>query len=138
VKRLLLLLACAAAAVGCESYAQSKIDLADQARKGVRLARDAAERREQQLAAFDQRQREQLDAAFDADVARRPGLTADWVVAHRRAYAAALDALRSRRVEAERARLKSLENLDAVDAALAQIQRMQQAELKLTIPEVKP
>jgi hypothetical protein len=135
VKRLLLITLLAA---GCASYGESKIELAEQARRGVKLAREATERREQQLAAFDARQRTALDEAFDADVLHRAGLTADWVVAHRRAYAVALDALRGRRLEAERAKQKALENLDAVDRALVQLQQMQQAELKLALPEVKP
>ena len=135
MKRILLI---ALVAAGCASYGESKIELAEQARRGVRLARDATERREQQLAAFDARQRTALDAAFDADVLSRAGLTADWVVTHRRAYAVALDALRGRRIEAERAKQQALANLDAVDRALVQLQQMQQAELKLSFPEVKP
>lgn len=135
MKRLLFLALCVA---GCAEYGQSKIELAEQARRGVQMAREATERREQQLAAFDARQRTLLDEAFDADVLNRAGLTADWVVAHRRAYAVALDALRGRRLEAERAKQKALQNLDAVDRALAQLQQMQQAELKLSLPEVMP
>jgi flagellar motility protein MotE (MotC chaperone) len=117
VKRALVIVIAIAASAGCAEYGQSKIELAEQARRGVKMARDATERREQQLAAFDARQRTMLDAAFDADV---------------------LDALRGRRLEAERAKQRALENLDAVDRALVQLQQMQQAELKLSLPEVKP
>lgn len=135
MKRAMLLIVVALAAAGCAEYGERKVELAEQARRGVKMARDATERREQQLAAFDARQRTQLDEAFDADVLNRSGLTPDWVVSHRRAYAVALDALRNRRIEAERARQQALSNLDAVDAALAQLQEMERAQLKL-IPEV--
>ena len=132
-----LVLVLLASLAGCEGYAQSKIDLADQARRGVALARDAASQREQQLDAADARQRQQLDDAFDADVFARPALTADWVVAHRRAYAVALDALRLQRQAAERSRDRTLSNLDSVDSAIAQLQRMQHGELKLSTLEGK-
>lgn len=136
MKRAATLLAMAALAAGCAGYTQSKIDLAEQARRGVAMARATAERREQQISALDARQRSQLDAAFDADVTNRPGLTADWVIAHRRAYAVALDALRTRSIEGERTRQRTLENLDAVDAALARLQQMHESERKLSLPEV--
>ena len=133
----MLSIGAAGCAAGCATYTQSKIDLAEQARRGVRMARDAAERREQQIGALDARQRTRIDEAFDADVTVRPGLTADWVIDHRRAYAVALDALRGQRIDAERARQRTFDTLDAVDAALVQLQRMHASELKLSIPELK-
>lgn len=81
--------------------------------------------------------RAKLDAAFDEDVASRGALDAEWVISHRKAYALAVDAFEADRRAADAEGQQTLRRLDAVAAALAQLQQMHAAELKMTLPELK-
>ena len=123
---------------GCASYTQSKIDLAAQAQKAVTTVRsDIDSQRTRTLAAGDAL-RAQLDAAFDEDVASRgETLEPEWVIAHRKAYALALDAFEADRRAADAEGQATLRTLDSINAALGQLQQMHAAELKLTLPELK-
>lgn len=124
-------------AAGCASYTQSKIDLTAQARSGVSLVRhDVEASRERSDVACDAL-RSTLDAAFDEDVNARQSLDAEWVIAHRKAYSLAIDAFDADRRSADTALQSTLRTLDAIDAALAQLQQMHAAEMRLTLPEVK-
>ena len=122
---------------GCASYTQSKIDLTTQAKAGISLVRENVEATRGRATAAGKALRSRLDAAFDEDVAARPELDADWVIAHRKAYALAIDAFDADRRAADDAALNTLRTLDAVAAALTQLQQMHAAELQLTLPEVK-
>ena len=135
MKTMTLLLALAL--TGCASYTQSKIDLTTQAQHGVTLVRKSVEDAQTHSAAASDGLRAKLDAAFDEDVAARPELDAEWVIAHRKAYALAVDAFDADRRAADQSSLATLRTLDAMDAALAQLQQMHAGELKLTLPEVK-
>ena len=127
-----------ACATGCASYTRSKIDLTDQARRGIALVRDATASRQASLDAIANERRKQLDAAFDADVAAHAAsMTGEWVTAHRKAYAIGIDAIAGQQHIAEAVQATTLSNLDAVDAALVQLQQMHATELQFTLPEVK-
>lgn len=124
---------------GCASYTQSKIDLTAQAQAGVdRLREGVATMTAEQDQAIG-RLRSQLDLAFDEDVSTRDAtsLTPEWIIAHRQAYAAAIDAFAERRRGQTGLSHGMIGTLDAIDLVLAQLQQMHQAELRLTLPEVK-
>lgn len=138
MNRFLCLILSPAALVGCASYTQSKIDLTAQAQKGVGLVRQGVSERTADSERAAAALRERLDAAFDADVATREAgsLSTDWIIAHRKAYAAAIDAFEQRRATAIAADAAVLRTLNAIDLALSQLQQMHANELRLTLPEV--
>ncbi|MGH7214218.1 MAG: hypothetical protein ACREIT_05595, partial [Tepidisphaeraceae bacterium] len=76
--------------------------------------------------------RRRLDEAFDADVRERDlaGLTPEWVIAHRQAYAAALDALEKQRGASRESSQTTQRNLEAVEAALERLRWLQSIQLK--------
>jgi hypothetical protein len=125
-------------ATGCAGYTRSKIDLAAQAQAGVALVRSEVDAQRGRTIAASDALRAKLDAAFDEDVASRgEPLDADWVITHRKAYALAVDAFDADRRAADAEGQLTLRTLDSINAALAQLQQMHAAELKLTLPELK-
>ena len=132
-----LFLALAAFGGGCASYTQSKIELTKQAQGGVAIVREDVEATRGRASSASEALREKLDAAFDEDVASRAELDAEWVIAHRKAYALAIDAFDADRRAADAAALNTLRTLDAIAMALTQLQQMHASELQLTLPEVK-
>lgn len=123
---------------GCAQFSQVQIDLLSQSRRGIEHARTSLDDRSRLISAYHTLQRKRLDDAFDADVLERAELSADWVIEHRRAYAAAVDAVASARAKSVQADLSARENLDAVDQALQRVIWLQSAQLRLSsIPEPK-
>ena len=124
---------------GCASYTQSKIDLTAQAQECVAHVKAAVEANGVREDAASHALRAQLDAAFDEDVANRPaaGLTAEWVLAHRKAYGIALAAFDARQKSTADADRATLNTLDRIAVVLAQLQQMHASELQLTLPEVR-
>jgi len=118
----------ALASGGCRTWVESQALLTDQARRGVELCRAANAGHRQVVAQLHQLQRGRLDGAFDADVRDQPALAADWVVEHRKAYAAALDALHAAQQSSLAAVAAEGENLNAVDAALVRLRHLQQIQ----------
>ena len=135
MKRLIFLIALCA---GCANYTQSKIDLVAQAQRGVTQVRQAIEAHSAQATADADALRNRLDAAFDADVASHDPatITGEWIIAHRKAYAAAIDAFDQKRAGSLAADAAALGTLNAIDLALSQLQLMHASELRLTLPEV--
>ena len=138
MRRILVLVALSAApllSLGCGPYTRVQMDLVTQARRGVALA---AEHRAAQSAAAEQLakfRRQRLDEAFDADVIDRGmELSPEWVIEHRKAYAAALDAYARERAAAAEFEEVSLRNLRDTDAALARLQWLQATQLKFAWP----
>lgn len=125
-----------ASCAGCASYTQTKIDLTAQIRSGIESTRQATVLQHQVLDALAEAQIGRLDAAFDADVKSRDTISADWVIAHRKAYIAARDAMHEHResLGASQARLES--NLQSIDLALGQLQRIHAMEQQVRLPEV--
>lgn len=137
MKHLLITKCLALASTGCAPYAQLQMDLVEQARKGVELATETQTSHRAVADRLHALQRDRVDEAFDADVRERQNLDADWVIEHRRAYAAALDALASRNVASAQADLAARENLEATDAALKQLHLLQSLPLRiLNIKEI--
>lgn len=116
---------------GCAPYVQVQMDLVEQARKGVELAGEAQASHRQVASQLRALQRDRVDEAFDADVRQRSRLDADWVIEHRRAYAAALDALAKQEQASADADRVARENLQATDAALKQLHWLQSLQLRV-------
>jgi hypothetical protein len=66
--------------------------------------------------------RKQLDEAFDEDVRAHNPLSADWVIEHRRAYAAGLLAMEAAHAATVTADETLSRNIKAIDAALQRAQ----------------
>jgi hypothetical protein len=116
---------------GCTTYTRSEIDLAEQARKGLTLVRLAQADHVALAGRMNEAQRKRLDDAFDADVRETADLSPEWVVDHRKAYATGIDALAVQHNASSLAAQTAARNVEAIDAALAQLQRLQKARLKL-------
>ncbi len=118
-------------ASGCAPYTEAQMRLAEQSRRGIELCRAAHAEREQFIEQYFKVQRSRLDDAFDADVRETEMLDPDWVIEHRRAYAAAIDVFAAQRLASLEAGRTLSRNLDAIDAALSRILVLQQAQLRL-------
>jgi hypothetical protein len=124
---------------GCAPLMEAQSDLVAQARRGIDVAQEnraGAGTVYEQLAKL---KRQRLDEAFDADVRDRErtgDLSSDWVVAHRAAYAAALDAYAKESQTLRASDDVARRNLHAVDAALQRLQWLQSIQNRwLTLPQ---
>src|ERR1043166_1238792 len=106
---------------GCAQYAQVQMDLVTQARKGVAICQKSTEGHGQVIERLTDLQRTRLNEAFDADVRDNPALSADWVVEHRKAYAAALLVLAQEQQQLQQARKTESQNLASIDQALTKL-----------------
>jgi hypothetical protein len=119
---------------GCAPYTQVQMTLVEQARRGVAQVAQAAQAHEDAAEQLYTAKRQRLDEAFDADVrereAREGTVGADWVIEHRRAYAAGVDAMERQRAAAQAASEVTRRNLRAVDDALQRLAWLQSLELQ--------
>jgi hypothetical protein len=130
MKRVAILLELMFVVCGCAPYTQVQMRLVEQARKGVALCGESAAGREPMVQWLHELQRARLDEAFDADVAERPALTAEWVREHRKAYAVAIETLSLQKQRLNEAAAVERRNLKAIDAALARLEWLQSIQLK--------
>ena len=119
---LLLLTFNATFATGCNTFTDAQLHLVEQARRGLELQKQAAAQQAQFVQKYYQLQRDRLDAAFDADVRETDLLSKDWVIEHRQAYAAAVDAIHTQQNKATDADATSAKTFAAIDAALEHLQ----------------
>jgi len=117
---------------GCTQYAQVQMNLAAEARKGVAMCQTSHEAYVKAIDALHASQRARLDDAFDQDVRDQSALAPDWVVAHRKVYAAALEALASEQQQLHQASDADLRNLQSIDAALAKLYWLESIEANWT------
>lgn len=128
MKRLLLLIVPLVA--GCAPVIQAEVDLIAASRKGVAMTRESVESRQEMVAMLLRKDRDALAVAFDEDLLARDTLDAAWVIEARRAYSIAFEAL-VRRDESVRASFEAdLDNLTAVDEAMAELERLNQQQLQ--------
>jgi hypothetical protein len=106
--------------------------LLQQSRNGLSLVRSSIESRQQTIESFLTRDRKQLDEAFDSDVIQQTTLSPGWVIEARQVYAAALDGLVRRDASIRNAFETDLDNLRAIDEALAEVDRLNQTQLQWT------
>lgn len=109
---------------GCAPYADAQLALITQARRGLELVEQSHAERGLLIAHYQQVQRHQLDDAFDDDVRQRESLDGDWVIEHRRAYAAALDALSAQRTATRDADAAAAANLQAISQSLDRLESL--------------
>ncbi len=117
---------------GCAPYVEVQSQLVEQTQRGVAALQQSLEQKSQIVARHHAMQRERLDDAFDADVLQRDAsqLTADWVIEHRRAYAAAVDALSAARFASDHANEVDRRNAKATRDALERLRWLQQVQLR--------
>jgi hypothetical protein len=118
-------------ASGCAPYAQVQIDLLRQVDAGLAKTQSSLDESSQVIAAYHELRRKQLDEAFDLDVRQRDALDADWVIEHRKAYAAAVDLLSAARSRNEQAAQVDRQNLASLRDAISRIIWLQQLQLQL-------
>jgi hypothetical protein len=118
---------------GCAPYTQVQSQLVEQTARGVAALQQSLEQKSQIVAQHHALRRRQLDDAFDADVRGRDAskLAADWVIEHRRAYAAALDALSAARVASVQADEADRRNARAARDALERLRCLLSVQLRL-------
>jgi flagellar motility protein MotE (MotC chaperone) len=117
---------------GCDSLLTAQLQLAQESQKGVALCRQAVTQRSALVGRLFEVERQRLDEAFDEDVRQQPDFTVEWILEHRRAYAAALDAIARQRAASEKTQETAARNLDAMDEALSRLIRIQRAQSELT------
>ena len=137
MKTLLAMLFCLLS--GCAPFIDAQSSLLIEARRGIELAQSNRGSVSGVYAQLAKLKRQRLDAAFDADVReheREEALSADWVIDHRAAYAAALDAYATENAQLRASDDVARRNLDATDAALARLQWLQSIQNRwLKLPE---
>jgi hypothetical protein len=109
---------------GCASYTQVQIDLVEQAQRGVELLAEHHQQQAQLIDDLHNLRRLRLDEAFDDDVRERAFLDSDWVVEHRRAYAATVDLFWQARVASLQARTIAHDNANATSNLLWQLREL--------------
>src|SRR5437879_774594 len=106
---------------GCAQYAQVQMNLATEARKGIAICEKSHDTYAKVIDTLHTTRRARLDDAFDEDVRQQPSLGADWVLAHRKAYAAAIEALASEHQQLTAANDIDRRNLMSIDQALQKL-----------------
>jgi hypothetical protein len=129
MKRFIVLVALVAC--GCAPYAQVQIDLLKQVDAGLAQTQTSLDQSSQMIAAYHDLRRKQLDEAFDLDVRERDSLNTEWIIEHRKAYAAAIDLLASARHRSERASEVDRQNLASLRDAISRIAWLQNLQLQL-------
>jgi hypothetical protein len=117
-------------------------NLTAQARRGINLAQSNQANFTAVHDELARLKRQRLDDAFDADVRERDeqgDLTAEWVIAHRAAYAAGLEAYAKQDHALRASDAIGRRNLQAVDAALERLQFLQSIQNRWLAPtSVRP
>ena len=114
---------------GCSTYSQTQVDLLDQTRRGIAMARSDQATFSKLVDQLGALQRKQLDDAFDADVRDQTSPPADWIIEHRRAYAAAIDAMDQQRFSLQQSAVVADGNFDAIDQALQRLRWLNEIPL---------
>ena len=117
--------------------------LVEQARRGLDLTKATQADHAQLVSQLYQLQQQRLADAFDADVREKKDFSVDWIIEHRKAYAAALSAVQKQQALGAEVNATALRNLGAVDAALQRVLTLQALQLKITsldgiLPDLTP
>ena len=122
---------------GCAPWMDAQSDLVTQARRGIEIAQTNQATVAPLHDELARLKRQRLDDAFDADVRDRDGpgeLTAEWVIAHRAAYAAGLEAYARQDQSLRASDDVARRNLRAVNAALERLQFLQSIQNRWLAP----
>jgi hypothetical protein len=126
----LLALTCAG---GCGPWNAAQSGLTVQARRGVANVVKRNEARHQLINELAMLRRQRVDDAFDQDVREQAPLSPDWVIEHRKAYAAAIDAYARNQADQEAALAAEHRDLAAVDAALERLLWLQSIQSRFDL-----
>jgi len=118
---------------GCAQWNAAQMGLVTQAQRGIANVEKRSDGREEVTQQLAKLRRQRLDDAFDQDVRERPGLDADWVIEHRKAYCAALDAYARQQQSEEAAIVAEKRDLEAVGLALQRLAWLQSIQNKFDI-----
>jgi hypothetical protein len=130
MRHLILAMTLTTFGAGCASYTQIQMKLVEQARKGVASAATFEQDRAALAAQVYQLRRQRLDEAFDADVRANESIDAEWVIDHRRAYAAALEAYAKAEAGSAAAQATARQTLSDTEVALQKLLWLQSIQLK--------
>ena len=119
---------------GCADYTAVQMQLTEQAQRGIALTSESIDNRAQLIEQLHTLQRKRIDEAFDADVRETHELSPEWIIEHRRAYAAGIDALAAQREASRRAAEVDQRNLAAASQALQQLYWLQSLQLRWSFP----
>ncbi len=111
-------------ACGCTRQEQSQRALIGEMRKAIGDVKSWNDERQALVEASYAQRRKSLDDAFDADVKESAALEKDWVIEHRRAYVAAMEATWRAQQASVQAHQRTQENLAGVDDGLARLGMM--------------
>ena len=123
---------------GCAPLMDAQSKLVLQARRGVDLAQSNQATFAVVHDELARLKRQRLDDAFDADVRERyerGDLTGDWVITHRAAYAAGIEAYAKQDQALRASDAIGRRNLQAVDAALERLQFLQSIQNRWLAPK---
>ena len=112
----LFMLAC-----GCTRQEQAQQQLITQLQAGLGSLREFSQGRQQMIGEHYQQRRSVLDDAFDDDVRQAPQLDGSWVVAHRQAYMAGMEALWRAERSSEMSHQQAMDNLLAISEGLERL-----------------
>jgi hypothetical protein len=98
------------------------VELIEQSRKGVTMISQSLDAQQKSIEEFQRHQRRAIDDAFDTDVREKSSLDADWVIDHRIAYAAAIDALNDSRHLQQLSHQQDQRTLAAIELALQKLE----------------
>ena len=108
-------------AAGCAPTETAQQALLGQARRAVTQIRQAETQRAQVMQDLYASRRQRLDDGFDNDVRSRPTLEAAWVIEHRQAYVAAMEAMLQQQAATGQAQETTQRDLEAIDLALQKL-----------------
>ncbi len=114
-----LLLVC-----GCSTQEKAQQQLIMQLQAGIDQVAQHCEQRQELIEQGYRQKREMLDRAFDADVLARQQIDAQWVVEHRKAYAAGMEAIWSAQQASRLAHERAMANLAAISEAMQRLRWM--------------
>jgi len=127
----LLLLVHVTFVTGCGTFTGAQLQLVQEARRGLELESQNAAQRGQFVENYYALQRQRLDAAFDEDVRQTAALSGDWVIEHRKAYSAALEAINHQQNLADLSESTAARNREAINLALQRLESFFLLELRL-------
>lgn len=106
---------------GCAQSESAQQALLGLAAKAVGQVRQEETQRQQVMLGLFAGRRQRLDEGFDQDVLGRANLDGPWVIEHRKAYVAALEAMLQQQTATRQGQETTLRNLEAIDLALEKL-----------------
>ncbi len=106
---------------GCSQQEEAQRRMIGRMQIGLAEVRQAQDQRQQAMQELYAGRRRVLDAAFDQDVKQAAALDAAWVIDHRKAYSAALEAMCRQEQASTEAHARMRQNLQVIDEGLQRL-----------------